>query len=82
MGSGSGTEEEDQDALPFALDEERVRGEAQDAAIGAFVRSLQEAPPLRNQSAPSLTLSSAMLELRQLRETLDTAKTLLVPLPS
>ncbi|QDZ19358.1 autophagy-related protein [Chloropicon primus] len=86
--SNSGTyEEEDQDALPFALDSSpgdssgRGRGEAQDAAIGAFVRALQEAPPLRNQDASSLsyrTLSSAMLELRQLRETLDTAKTALV----
>lgn len=84
--SYSGTyEEEDQDALPFALETQNSpgeslgvgRGESEDAAIGAFVRTLQEAPPLRNvtPSAPSCrTLSSAMLELKQLRETIDTAR--------
>jgi hypothetical protein len=84
--SYSGTyEEEDQDALPFALETQNSpgeslgvgRGESQDAAIGAFVRTLQEAPPLRNltPAVPACrTLSSAMLELRQLRETCDTAR--------
>lgn len=85
--SFSGTyEEEDQDALPFAFEAQNSPGErsaigreeeSQDAAIGAFVRTLQEAPPLRNASPPTptcRTLSSAMLELKQLRETLDTAR--------
>ena len=91
-GSNSGTyedQDEDQDALPFALDahhsspgERSAHGkQSQDAAIGAFVRTLQDAPPLRNQEGPSLscrTLSSAMLELMQLRETLDSVKTVVV----
>ena len=84
--SNSGTfEEEEQDALPFALETQNSpgetsgveRGESQDAAIGAFVRTLQEAPPLRNFNTPTVTcrtLSSAMLELKQLRETLDTVR--------
>jgi len=67
----------DSDALPFALDvsspgEEAPGrgGESGDAEIGAFVRALQDAPPLRNSesSLSCRTLSSAMLELRQLKE--------------
>jgi len=86
--SNSGTyEEDDQDALPFALETLNSPGDSpgmesgssQDAAIGAFVRTLQDAPPLRNDAAASdtmtcRTLSSAMLELKQLRETLDTVR--------
>lgn len=97
--SHSGTyEDHDEDALPFAL-ETHSPGEAsgmkghgaeaddaaEDAAVGAFVRVLQDAPPLRTGrdagagegaggKAACRTLSSALLELKQMRESLDTAR--------
>jgi len=99
--SNSGTyDEDDQDGLPFALESSHnspgVEGSSSggtgmdsshvDAAIGAFVRTLQEAPPLRSTSSgpdqhqqPAgsnncRTIASAMLELKQLKEAINTAR--------
>ena len=56
-------------ALPFA---ESSPGPSELDAVGEFVLMLQEAPPL--STGTCRTVSSALLELKQMREALDTAR--------